>query len=178
MKVAFAIFLFAASALCQQKTRFGQPGALPSPAACGPAETSFKVKLDDSQHDLVPPEDGKVRIYFIHEAGLPFTRLTLGYPTLKFAVDGVWTGADHGDSWFSASLDPGEHHLCATLQSSLVDHRVELKRFVAEAGKSYYYRTRLVLSGAVELLELEPIDSEQGEYLISRYPFSISKPKK
>jgi hypothetical protein len=178
MRVTLLIFLFAATAVCQQKTRFGQSGTSPWPAACGPAQASFKVKLDDSQHTLLPPENGKARIYFIHEAGLPFTRLSLGYPTSKFAVDGTWIGADHGDSYFSASVDPGQHHMCATLQSSLVDDRVELTHFVAEAGKSYYYRTRLVLSGSVELLELQAIDSDQGEYLVRQYPLSIFKPKK
>lgn len=178
MKVTLAIFLFAASALCQQKTRFGQTSTSPWPVACGPAQTSFKVKLDDSQHSLLPPESGKARIYFIHDAGLPFTRLTLGYPTSKFAIDGTWIGADHGDSYFSASLEPGEHHVCATLQSSIVDDRVELTHFLAEPGKVYYYRTRLVLSGSVDLLELQSIDRDQGEYLVSQYPLSTSKTKK
>jgi hypothetical protein len=48
----------------------------------------------------------------------------------------------------------------------------------AEAGKVYYYRTRLVLSRSVELLELEPIDSDQGKYLIASFPLSVSTPKK
>lgn len=68
--------------------------------------------------------------------------------------------------------------MCATLQSSLVEDRVELAHFLAEAGKVYYYRTRLVLSGSVELLELESIDSDQGQYLLGSYPLSISKLKK
>jgi hypothetical protein len=178
MKATLLIVLFATAALCQQKTRFGQTSTSPWPAACGPAQESFKVKLDDSQHTLLPPENGTARIYFIHEAGLPYIRLSLGYPTSKFAIDGTWMGADHGDSYFSASLAPGEHHVCATLQSSIVDDRVELTHFVAEAGKVYYYRTRLVLSGSVELLELDAIDSDQGEYLVRQYPLSISKPKK
>lgn len=177
MKVTLAIFFFAASAISQQKIRFGQPIANSS-LACGPAQASFRVKVDDTQHTLAPPEAGKARIYFIHEAGLPFTRLTFAYPTSKFAIDGAWVGADHGNSYFSASVDPGEHHLCATLQSSLVEDRVELAHFLAEAGKVYYYRTRLVLSGSVELLELESIDSDQGQYLLGSYPLSISKLKK
>lgn len=172
MKVALTIFFFAASALSQQKARFGQPVAGTSPA-CGPAHVSFKVKLDDSQHTLLPPEPGKARIYFIHEVGI--AKPIIGYPTSTFAIDGVWMGADHGDSYFSASLDPGEHHLCATLHSSVVDD-VELTHFVAEAGKTYFYRTRPAGSGT-ELLELEPVDSDQGEYLIGHYPLSISKPK-
>jgi hypothetical protein len=59
-----------------------------------------------------------------------------------------------------------------------VAQRVELAHFTAEAEKTYYYRTRLVVSRSVELLELEPIDSDQGNYLISTFPLSASTAKK
>jgi hypothetical protein len=59
-----------------------------------------------------------------------------------------------------------------------VDQRVELAHFTAEAGKIYYYRTRLVVSRSVELLELNPIDSDQAKYLIASFSLSVSSPKK
>jgi len=90
----------------------------------------------------------------------------------------VWVGANHGNSYFSVSVEPGEHHVCATLQSSLVAQRVELTHFTADAGKIYYYRMRLIMSRAMELLELDPIDSDQGKYLIGSLPLSVSTPKK
>jgi hypothetical protein len=68
--------------------------------------------------------------------------------------------------------------MCVTLQSSLVAQRMELAHFTAEAEKIYYYRTRLVMSRTVELLELDPIDSDQGKYLIASFPLSVSNPKK
>jgi len=68
--------------------------------------------------------------------------------------------------------------VCVTLQSSLVAQRVELAHFTAEADKVYYYRTRLIMSRAVELLELEAIDSDQGKYLIGSFPLSVSSVKK
>lgn len=168
MKIALIALLFAASALAQ-----GQP-AKPT-AACGPGNVSFKVKLDDTQHTPSQPEPGKARIYFIHESG---GAGTLAYPTTKLGIDGAWVGANHDDTYFSVSVAPGEHHLCATLQSSRVDQRVELAHFTAEAGKVYYYRTRLVLSRSVDLLELELIDSDQGKYLVATFPLSVSTPKK
>jgi hypothetical protein len=64
------------------------------------------------------------------------------------------------------------------LQSSLLAQRVELAHFTAEEGKTYYYRTRIVMSRSVELLELEPIDSDQGKYLVALFPLSVSSPKK
>ncbi len=166
--VLVVVMLFAASAFAQ-----APPAA--SPAACGPESVSFKVKLDHSQHALAQPEPGKARVYFIHDAG---TSASLGYPTVKMAMDGAWVGANHGNSYFALSVEPGEHHVCVTLQSSLVAPRVELAHFTAEADKVYYYRTQLVMSRSVELLQLDPIDSDQGKYLVASFPPSVSSPKK
>lgn len=165
--VVLAIF-FAASAFAQNLP------ASPT-AACGSQIGSFKVKLDESQHTPLPPDPGKARIYFIHDAG---TNWTTGYPTVKIAVDGTWAGANHGNSYFSISLDPGEHHVCATLQSSLVAQRMELAHLTAASETVYYYRTRLILSRGVELLELDSIDNDQGRYLIASFPLSVSNFRK
>ena len=59
-------------------TAFGQTVPVGSTAACGRDNVSFKVKLDDSQHTFTPPDAGKARLYFFHDAG---TNNTLGYPT-------------------------------------------------------------------------------------------------
>jgi hypothetical protein len=164
MKIAFVALLFAASALAQD------PATVPY-AACGPGNVSFKVKLDDTQHTVTQPEPGKARVYFIHESGAPWQ---LGYPTSKQGIDGVWVGANHGNSYYSVSVAPGEHHLCAALQTSIYDDRLEMTHFTAEAGKVYYYRTRLLMSRQVELLEFDLIDSDQGKYLIASFPLSVS----
>jgi hypothetical protein len=168
MKVALVALLFATSA-------FAQPLPAASSAVCSNQFVSFKVKLDESQHTLVQPDPGKARIYFIQDAG---TGNTLGYPTVKVALDGAWAGANHGNSYFSVSVEPGEHHVCVTLQSSLVQQRVELAHFTAEPDKAYYYRTRLIMSRSVELLELSSVDSDQAKYLIASFPLSVSSPKK
>jgi hypothetical protein len=168
MKIALAMLVFAASA-------FAQVVPAPSTAACGPDSVSFKVKPDESQHMLTPPDPGKARVYFIQEAG---TSIGLGYPTVKLGLDGKWVGANRLNSYFSVSVDPGEHHVCVMLQSSLLAQRVELAHFMAEADKVYYYRTRIVMSREMELLELEPIDSDQGRYLVALFPLSVSSPKK
>ncbi len=168
MRIALVTLLFAASA-------FAQVPPTASTAACGPENVSFKVKLDESQHTLAQPDPGKARVYFFQDAG---TSHTLGYPTVKLAMDGAWVGANHGNSYFSVSVEPGEHHVCVTLQSSLVAQRMELAHFTAEAEKIYYYRTRLVMSRTVEMLELDPIDSDQAKYLIASFQLSVSNPKK
>jgi hypothetical protein len=68
--------------------------------------------------------------------------------------------------------------VCIMLQSSLVAQRFELAHFTAEAGKTYYYRTRLVMSRTEVLLQLDVIDSDQGEYLVATFPMAVSTPKK
>jgi hypothetical protein len=168
MKIAVITLLLGASA-------FAQAAPAGPTAACGPANVDFKVKLDQSQHMVTQPEPGKALVYFFSDAG---TTATLGYPTEKLAIDGAWAGANHGNSYFSVPVDPGEHHVCVTLQSSLVAPRVELAHFTAEAARAYYYRVRLVASRSIELLELDPIDSDQGKYLIETFPLAVSTRKK
>jgi hypothetical protein len=135
----------------------------------------FEVKLDPAQHELMPPEAGKALVYFIHDDG---SGVGGGSPTTRDAVDGSWVGANQGESWFAVAVAPGEHHVCAALQSSFLDERVELTHIKAEAGKSYYFRTQLLTSRSMELLELEPIDSDEAGYLISLYPVATATVKK
>jgi hypothetical protein len=168
MKIALVLLLLTAAA-------FAQVVPTASTAACGHDTVSFKVKTDESQHTLTDPEPGKARVYFVQDAG---TTIGLAYPTVKMGMDGQWVGANRLNSYFSVSVEPGEHHVCVMLQSSLLAQRVELAHFTAEAGKTYYYRTRIVMSRSVELLELEPIDSDQGKYLVALFPLSVSSPKK
>lgn len=41
-----------------------------------------------------------------------------------------------------------------------------------------YFRSQPITSRSVEMLELEKLDSDEGQYLIAMYPLSISQPKK
>jgi hypothetical protein len=168
MKVALVGLLFAVSAFAQDPTA-------PVRQLCGAGEVSFKVKLDSTPQTQKQSEPGKAIVYFIHDAG---TSAVIAYPTTKIGLDGAWVGANHSNSYFSIAVEPGEHHVCAALQSSIVEDRSEFAHFTAEAGKIYYYRTRLVMSRQVELLELDLIDSDQGKYLIASYPLSVSTRKK
>jgi hypothetical protein len=169
MKIALIALLFAASAYAQQSSA----GVA---SACGPKDVSFDVKLDHSQHTLAQPEPGKARVYFIQETGI---KVTFGvYPTTSLGIDGAWVGAYKNDSYISVSVDPGEHHVCASLQALATGHQVELAHFTAEAGKIYYYRTRLILSQGQEYFELIPVDSDEARYLVASFPLSVSHPKK
>ncbi len=100
-------------------------------------------------------------------------------------MDGVWVGAVQHNSYFSVSVEPGEHHVCARPQSRLSPATSEkyasvllaLAHFTAEAGKVYYFRTRSFGSQTQETFDLDPIDADQAKYLVANYPLSVSHAK-
>jgi hypothetical protein len=100
-------------------------------------------------------------------------------------MDGAWVGAYKNNSYFSVSVNPGEHHACAEVQSnSSVEGLVALRHFTAEPGKVYYFRTRLldeqqrVLYPDPPITDLDSLDSDEAKYLITYYPLSVSSAKK
>jgi hypothetical protein len=171
MRCALVVILLAVSAFAQDKSAFV------AAAACGPRDTNFDTKRDDSQHALTPPEPGKARVYFIQDIGV--VGCLGACLTMKIGLDGTWVGADQRNSYFSVSVEPGEHHLCANRQSHFAraNQMVALAHFTAEAGKVYYFRTRTFGDKTQAILDLDPIDSDQAKYLIASYPLSVSHPK-
>jgi hypothetical protein len=174
MKIALVTLFFAASALAQNPTAV-------LPAACGPKDFNFDVKLDDTQHTPMQAEPGKAVVYFIQDDG-PMGNHQ--HNTLRIGLDGAWAGAYKQNSYFTVSVEQGEHHVCANVQSKYsIGSLVVLAHFTVEARKVYYFRTRFI-AGMTSLyptppyLEFDPIDSDQGKYLIATFPLSISMPKK
>lgn len=145
-------------------------------AACGAAGVSFEIKLDHAHQTVELPQPGKAQVYFIQDTGV---KVTFGvYPTTLIGIDGAWVGAYKNDSFFSIEVDPGEHHFCSNMDSISTGHQRQLAHFTAEPGKTYYFRTRLLLAQGLIYPELNPIDSDEGRYLVASYPLSISHPKK
>jgi hypothetical protein len=114
------------------------------------------VKLDESQHALAQPKPDKAWVYFIQEKGSD----ALGVTTM-IGLDGTWVGANKNSSYFGVSVESGEHHVCANVESHR-GHRVGLVHFTAEAGKVYYFNARVVY----------------GEAADANFPLSVSTPKK
>src|ERR1039458_9937392 len=174
MKIALVAFLFAASAFAQT------PPAI-APAACGPAKASFYVALENTKSTPAQPDAGKAEVYFIQDDGPMGNHQHI---TLRIGLDGAWAGAYKQNSYFSVSVEPGEHHLCANAQSFGSPRKfVALAHFMAVPGKVYYFRTQL-FAGLTTLyptpphLDFDPIDSDEGKYLITSFPLSVSYPKK
>ena len=84
---------------------FGQDKAAISAAeaACGPMDVQFDVTADKYQHPAPTPENGKALIYVVQQ-----------HPgSTRIGADGEWLGGLQRGGYFSASIDPGVHHLCA-----------------------------------------------------------------
>ena len=167
MRTILVVTILSLSAAAQNK-----PSALLE-KACGPQSTKYEVKRVQSQHPL-PPEPGKARVYLIQDLG---KTQCVDCVMVRIGMDGAWVGANQRNSYFSISVEPGEHHLCAIPQPSYLQSLVGLLRFTAEAGKTYYFRERLVGEETQAVFDFEPIDSDQAEYLIGTFPLSVSYAK-
>jgi len=145
-------------------------------AACGDLNVDLSVDLDQKAQDPVAPQADKALVYFIQETGLA---IDFFYPTTKIGMDGKWIGGNKKDSYFSFPVDPGEHHLCVAIQSSIMQEGIELSHFKAEAGKLYYFRTRIDWGkDSAQYLSVEPVDSDQAEYMIESLPLAKLHPHK
>ncbi len=169
MRNALIVLFLVTSAFAQNQPSVVAP-------SCGPQDASFDVKLDKSQHTLAQPEPGKARVYFVQD--VREVSCIGGCYTSKIGLDGAWAGANQHNSYFSVSVEPGEHHLCSNPQSRFRMRRlVALAHFTAEAGKVYYFRTRFFEDKLGLLIDLDPVDSDQAQHLIASYPLSVSHPK-
>jgi hypothetical protein len=169
MKAALVVILFAASA-------FAQDHAIGS--ACGPAAAHFDTQTG-AQQAITQPQEGKGQVYVIEV----FDKVVgeLSRPTLRVGLDGAWVGADKGNSYLSFSVDPGEHHLCTNWQSrwKRFSNRAAFTSFTSDPGKIYYFRARIRevggSSGASTFsLDLEPVNDDEGKYLVASSALSVS----
>jgi hypothetical protein len=172
MRIAVFVMLFAAFTFAQT------PSAASTPA-CGPESISFDVTTEKSQPVPTQPDPAKALVYFIQDDG------PLGnhqHATVRIGLDGKWVGAYKHNSYFSVSVEPGEHHVCANEQPYLPG-LVALAHFTAERGEIYYFRTQL-MSGITTLyptpphLDFDRPDSDEAKYLIASFPVSVSQPRK
>ena len=174
MKAPLAVLLLAASAFAQ--TSSTTPMAAPG---CGAADVKFSVKTDKSQHPAAQAEAGKAMVYII-EDDTEFE--SYPRPTTRLGLDGQWIAANHGNSYSYFSVDPGEHHLCASWQGTVIvgaRNTSAAAHFTAEAGKVYFFtvKNKWLREHGFTRVDLSPIDSDEGQLLASKYPLSTSRPK-
>jgi len=163
METALLLLLLVSPALAQTKASITSP-----PSSCGPASVQFDVKRDQT-HPPSELEPGMALVYVVANA-----------ETIRVGLDGAWIGANRGNSHFSFSVAPGEHHLCSNVQSKSADYSslYSLANFTAEAGRIYYFRTRVWTSPTSVFLDLDALNSDEGRYLVTETPTVIFHSKK
>lgn len=169
---AFALTMFAVSASAQSLT-----------SACGPRDQNFVTSHGPAGDSAARAAGEKatiyvVEVYSLHDKGR-FNR-----PTVRVGADGTWAGATQGLSFLRMEVAPGEHHLCSQWQSvlSAFTDQVSLLNLNVEAGKTYYLRIQIMNDGRGDnsgpgLLDLQPVSTDEGRYLVSIAAQSISRPK-
>ena len=175
MKAAAVVILLLALPAYAQEV----PAAPHFHAACGPIEVNFDTETSTARPPA-QPEPGKALVYVAED--FPTVQPTIGSPRIKVGLDGNWMGATHGSSYLFFSVDPGEHHLCIKWQSHLerFSKLASFAHLAAESGKTYYFRARITFSsyGTNVYLDLDPIDPDEGQYLVASSPLMTSRPKK
>jgi len=170
MRTALIFLLLASSAVAQEKT------GTTTPSACGPLDVKFEVNRNESKS--IEPEPAKALVYVVEDIGRPGSRCLVGCATVRVGLDGAWIGANHGTSHFLFFVEPGEHHLCANWQSTLgrLSSTHSLANFTADAGEVYYFRARVWASDR-RFLALDPVNADEGRYLVATSPLSVSRAK-
>lgn len=158
-------------------------------AGCGSNQAKFDVKRDAHSHPTGTPEPGKALVYVFGDSQLDNTSLHVGGLITRVGVDGAWAGAYEYKSYTYFAVDPGEHRLCTSQQSSLKSRtgNASAITFTAQEGKVYYFRTQPsptslaqstiyhVPNGEVELAAVDPA---QAQFMIPQWAYSTSQLRK
>jgi hypothetical protein len=177
----FTLLLFTTVLLATSAHAQDQAAGLAGVPGCGDPSTKFSLNTASGQQPA-RPEAGKALIYFIEDDS---NFRSFPKPTTRAGVDGTWVGATHGSSYFSFSVDPGVHHLCASWQSGVIlgrGRKTAAAHFTAEAGSTYYFEVKNVTFSAENSMtvdmSLTPLDSDEGALLAGQYEPITSQLKK
>jgi hypothetical protein len=168
------ILMLPASTVCAQ----GNPGIAEAPG-CGVMSQNFSVKTDKHQHPFAKADAGNALLYFVEDDS-DFNASPK--PTVRLGIDGMWAGATHGSSYFYVPVTPGEHHICASWQGKYMEQYAQAAHFTAEAGHIYCFVAKDTFSSPkggdlVRKIDLNRVNSDEGQLLASQYPFSTSHAK-
>jgi hypothetical protein len=148
------------------------------PNSCGDDKIKFEVKTQKGQPAPAAPDASNAQLILIQSENQmvsPFHDATI-----RFGMDGVWVGADNGNSYFALSVAPGVHHLCASWQSRLgaLKKNVDLTSFTAEAGHVYYFQADVNVESQYAVgFNLKQANDDKGQYLVGISSMSTFKKK-
>ena len=169
--------------VCALATLIGTATAQSLTGACGPRDQDFVTSHGPAGDPAAPADLTKatiyvVEVYSLHDKGR-FSR-----PTVRVGLNGTWAGATQGFSFLRLDVPPGEHHLCSQWQSTTraLTDEVSLLNLTTEAGKTYYLRIQILNDGGGDnsgpgLIDLQPVSTDEGRYLVSLAAQSVSRLK-
>jgi hypothetical protein len=137
-----------------------QTRAATLPDACGSDKVKFDISLQKNPLAPSAPDPGKGQIIFIEASKKPRAMGCMGNCNnfTRYGVDGAWVGATKDNSYFTLSVEPGEHHLCAVLGKD-----VDAEALTVEAGKVYYFQVSYNAEGTQYGTAGKPKLSDQEE---------------
>ncbi len=145
------------------------------PDGCGDDSVQFDAKQEKDNPVFTGPAEGKALIVFVETMPGEMKMQT----TARFGVDGAWVGATKGDSYFTLSVAPGEHTVCASMQSvqsQLKKSFTHVASLTAEPGKVYYFEAQITIV-PLPSLEFSQLSDAEGKYRLKAWKFGTSKPK-
>jgi hypothetical protein len=152
-----------------------------SVGGCGSSKDGWDVSTVKQQPPAPTPESGKALVYVV-QTMVDAPPIGGNKATTRLGMDGTWIGANHGNSYFYFSVDPGPHSLCTDWQSVLYTRSglVSAADLNARAGKTYYFRisVRDVTNYRNGDVEIEPIARSEANLLLRNSEFASSHPKK
>ena len=167
MKFLLFLILAATPTVAQQGPRIAP--------ACGLKTAAFTTQSSPASVPPPPTGETQAQVFFIQDNGPGGEHQH--YTTL-IGMDGNWVGGYKENAYFVMNVAPGEHHICANIQSqSSLGKTVALAHFNAEPGKVYYFRTQF-LAGLNTIYPIYPYltldrpDSDEALYLIGTFPVS------
>ncbi|HTU52151.1 MAG TPA: hypothetical protein VMF56_16290 [Acidobacteriaceae bacterium] len=149
-------------------------------SACGSFDVKFDVKTNAKQHPLAQAEAGKAQIYVIEDWDWADTG-RINRPTVRVAMDGKWVGADQGDSYIFFPADAGRRHLCVSWQAGMgsSNNLIAVYGFDAKPNQTYYFRASIPRGQGISFsLNLEPLNIDEAQLLLARYPQASSTIKR
>ncbi|HVC90630.1 MAG TPA: hypothetical protein VND66_08410 [Acidobacteriaceae bacterium] len=175
-----ACVLFVCLLLPWIATAQNAPTVRQAESACGSLHVNFHVDRSGSQHPLATPIAGKAQVYIIEDWIPPgISNLFNISPTIRVGLDGKWMGADQENSYLFFAVESGEHHLCVSTQSKVHQpHDVALYGFNAKPDQRYFFRVRMPRIGNTTALLLDPLNIDEAQLLLARYPHASSTVKK
>lgn len=114
-------------------------GAVTLPNGCGNSQTTFAVHTHETSVLPSNPSQGRALVVVIQKQNTESAYWLLAQTT-RIGLDGKWSGADHGNSWFAFEVAPGAHQLCANLQGK---EDAATLAFTAAPGKTYFFQAHL-----------------------------------